>query len=258
MRGRVLLVRSACSTANYLRRLLHAMSSDTPFFPPFAIAHSPALRRVLQEPLSSAAGLLLAVPVGQEETPKTSLLRTLLTIIVSEAEEHGRAMGGLVFVLQKSSGDHALSVSKVAQVCSCCIPAADEFVAAGCLYKNGLLRKTVMFRGEVTVAVPSLTVVIYDLLRKHMHAGSADMAIFTNSLPRDILISSSSSSTLVMNDRIAMAMARSHVKICRKCGGAADSLCARCKLVRYCSKACQRADYPDHKSMCHAVEDGTD
>ena len=38
--------------------------------------------------------------------------------------------------------------------------------------------------------------------------------------------------------------------ICAVCGGPASSSCARCKRMRYCSRACQREDWPCHKHAC--------
>jgi hypothetical protein len=37
---------------------------------------------------------------------------------------------------------------------------------------------------------------------------------------------------------------------CAKCGKACTEFCASCKLVRYCSKACQTADWKAHKKQC--------
>lgn len=51
------------------------------------------------------------------------------------------------------------------------------------------------------------------------------------------------------------------VRYCRRCGpGAWDERCrqkkcARCKLARYCSTECQRADWIDHKNECVPVID---
>jgi len=52
---------------------------------------------------------------------------------------------------------------------------------------------------------------------------------------------------------------------CAKCGKACTEFCASCKLVRYCSKACQTADWKAHKKHCQgkggaprAQEDTTD
>ena len=38
--------------------------------------------------------------------------------------------------------------------------------------------------------------------------------------------------------------------VCAICGSPASSRCARCKEARYCSRACQREDWPCHKHIC--------
>ena len=41
---------------------------------------------------------------------------------------------------------------------------------------------------------------------------------------------------------------------CAHCGaGSARSLCGRCRGSHYCSKKCQRADWPQHKRNCKSV-----
>jgi len=40
---------------------------------------------------------------------------------------------------------------------------------------------------------------------------------------------------------------------CMVCGEAAASRCARCKLVWYCSRACQVKAWPSHKSFCNSM-----
>lgn len=42
------------------------------------------------------------------------------------------------------------------------------------------------------------------------------------------------------------------IRICNACGKSHDKLkrCARCNIVRYCSKECQSADWPEHKTKC--------
>ncbi|KAI9005592.1 hypothetical protein DFJ74DRAFT_691324 [Hyaloraphidium curvatum] len=47
---------------------------------------------------------------------------------------------------------------------------------------------------------------------------------------------------------------------CNGCGRDAHDLkrefqrCARCKIVNYCSRACQESDWPRHKSLCVPVQ----
>lgn len=41
-------------------------------------------------------------------------------------------------------------------------------------------------------------------------------------------------------------------KACARCGKPADLRCARCKKTYYCSKECQKADWPSHKRSCVA------
>jgi hypothetical protein len=41
-----------------------------------------------------------------------------------------------------------------------------------------------------------------------------------------------------------------HPHVCAVCGAPADSLCAGCKKVAYCSSACQRTHWPTHKAIC--------
>jgi hypothetical protein len=51
-----------------------------------------------------------------------------------------------------------------------------------------------------------------------------------------------------------------HIKTCDYCGSAEESehklqACSQCRLVAYCSKACQRAHWKNgHKQACVAVE----
>lgn len=37
---------------------------------------------------------------------------------------------------------------------------------------------------------------------------------------------------------------------CHRCGRPSDKQCTRCKVRRYCSIECQRADWPAHKPHC--------
>jgi MYND finger len=47
-------------------------------------------------------------------------------------------------------------------------------------------------------------------------------------------------------------------KDCFTCGTKSKTMCARCMLVFYCSKACQVADYKNHKTMCTPNRDLAD
>ncbi|CAM9731432.1 unnamed protein product [Chrysoparadoxa australica] len=41
------------------------------------------------------------------------------------------------------------------------------------------------------------------------------------------------------------------VERCARCNAeAAEKLCSRCKMTRYCSRACQQAAWPSHKKTC--------
>mmetsp|Transcript_58984 Transcript_58984/g.144663 ORF Transcript_58984/g.144663 Transcript_58984/m.144663 type:complete len:265 (+) Transcript_58984:64-858(+) len=37
---------------------------------------------------------------------------------------------------------------------------------------------------------------------------------------------------------------------CRACGSTPAKMCAGCRSARYCSEACQRTDWPNHKQLC--------
>jgi hypothetical protein len=52
----------------------------------------------------------------------------------------------------------------------------------------------------------------------------------------------------------AAAAAATELRACDACGGAAGLVCARCKGRRYCSRACQSADWPTHKAACSAPQ----
>jgi hypothetical protein len=41
-----------------------------------------------------------------------------------------------------------------------------------------------------------------------------------------------------------------HVKTCHVCGATSTSCCSKCKSTRYCSVACQKADWAAHKKLC--------
>ncbi len=41
-----------------------------------------------------------------------------------------------------------------------------------------------------------------------------------------------------------------NITVCHKCKKADSAACGRCLLVRYCSKDCQRDDWPAHKLVC--------
>lgn len=47
------------------------------------------------------------------------------------------------------------------------------------------------------------------------------------------------------------AQAQQGTRMCQSCCGAGSlKLCQGCRLVRYCSKECQRRDWPVHKAFC--------
>jgi len=52
----------------------------------------------------------------------------------------------------------------------------------------------------------------------------------------------------------APGAAASELRKCDACGGAAGLVCARCKGRRYCSRACQSADWASHKATCSAPQ----
>jgi MYND finger len=65
--------------------------------------------------------------------------------------------------------------------------------------------------------------------------------------------SSASSSALSLADVVQELKApseRPDKSQCSRCPATATSRCARCKSVAYCSRACQRADWPTHKEQC--------
>lgn len=45
---------------------------------------------------------------------------------------------------------------------------------------------------------------------------------------------------------------------CVYCENAASNVCGRCRSARYCSRACQTKDWPQHKAMCHQFVNFTD
>jgi hypothetical protein len=53
----------------------------------------------------------------------------------------------------------------------------------------------------------------------------------------------------------APAAATKPSSVCASCGQARASFkkCGRCKMVKYCSEACQRAHWPSHKPLCGVV-----
>ena len=41
---------------------------------------------------------------------------------------------------------------------------------------------------------------------------------------------------------------------CAKCGKSANAFCFNCKIVQYCSRECQKADWKLHKTNCRPFE----
>ena len=46
---------------------------------------------------------------------------------------------------------------------------------------------------------------------------------------------------------------QNHPRACAVCKEPASSLCAGCRKVAYCSRECQRADWPKHKAVCKSL-----
>jgi hypothetical protein len=51
------------------------------------------------------------------------------------------------------------------------------------------------------------------------------------------------------------AKAEKKFKVCGKCESKAEKRCSACFLVWYCSPACQKAHWPDHKATCKKIRD---
>ena len=54
-------------------------------------------------------------------------------------------------------------------------------------------------------------------------------------------------------DRLKERRAQGKASHCSLCGGPAASSCGRCKSVKYCSRNCQKLDWPRHKATCEAA-----
>jgi hypothetical protein len=43
--------------------------------------------------------------------------------------------------------------------------------------------------------------------------------------------------------------------LCEICGKVGINICSSCKHIRYCSKECQREDWPNHKVLCKSLKE---
>ena len=123
-----------------------------------------------------------------------------------------------------------------------CITGRDHFARAGCFQPRSL--------NDYLTNHPTIQSMPGNLARGVHHVDFEDWEKSTlhPHLPRIFPASSAPCS----NFRNSADMADKNAKLCGKCAAAGCEMICPCKQCYYCSKKCQKADWPSHKKTCAA------